>query len=276
MTTLVTGADATVAAPRSARTGSSRPSWIGNDRLLLSRDVSVDGEGTTFALYALGAAVGAVVQRPGPRLGDAASTPPPPATAAAWRSSTTTRRRAEGTPTRVVLRLYTGTTVRCELGLEAADTFMLRQPSFSPDGSQVAWAESDGIHVAADCGGERVVTLPGAWEPYWSAYTRAEDGRRRPIEPGPAGEGRDRARRACGELGWACGSRCRAAHDRSRRRAASALSRACSITPGTYTVRVQCEGREAVHACGSRAAGRGTAAWSSARKVDVQALSLSV
>ena len=34
----------------------------------------------------------------------------------------------------------------------------------------MAWAESDGIHVA-DCGGERVVTLPGAWEPYWSAYT---------------------------------------------------------------------------------------------------------
>ena len=77
---------------------------------------------------------------------------------------------SEGAPTRVVLRLYTGTTVRCELGLEAADTFVSASPSLSPDGSRVAWAESDGIHVA-DCGGERVVTLPGAWEPYWSAYT---------------------------------------------------------------------------------------------------------
>ena len=35
----------------------------------------------------------------------------------------------------------------------------------------MAWAESDGIHVAGrTAADERVVTLPGAWEPYWSAY----------------------------------------------------------------------------------------------------------
>ena len=78
----------------------------------------------------------------------------------------------EGAPTRVVPRRSTGTAVRCELGLETADTFVSASPSLSPDGSHVAWAESDGIHVAGpDCGSERVVTLPGAWEPYWSAYT---------------------------------------------------------------------------------------------------------
>jgi hypothetical protein len=147
-------------------------SWIGNSRLLLSRDVSAADEGETFSLYDLGGddtAVGwfsddaspwatgfdAAASRDGSRLAvledDAAD--------------------SGGTPTRVALRLFAGTSFRCEIAVEAADTYDSASPSFSPDGSLVAWAESDGLHVAtaADCSGERVVTLPGAWEPYWSA-----------------------------------------------------------------------------------------------------------
>ena len=86
-----------------------------------------------------------------------------------------------GTPSRVVLRLFVATapggaaSFRCELPLEAADTYASTSPTFSPDGARLAWAQSDGIHVAAlgaldDCGAirGRVVTLPGAWEPHWS------------------------------------------------------------------------------------------------------------
>src|SRR3954447_23240679 len=149
------------------------PSWIGSSRLLLSRDISASDAGETFALYDLGAdntavdwfsdngapwATGfdPVASRDGSRIAvvedDAAE--------------------ADGTPTRVALRIFSGTTFKCELPLEAADTYESASPSFSPDASSVAWAESDGIHVAsADCRNERVVTLPGAWEPYWSAAT---------------------------------------------------------------------------------------------------------
>jgi hypothetical protein len=87
----------------------------------------------------------------------------------------------DGTPTHVVLRLFAAAAVRatpafrCELGLEAADTYASASPSFSPGGRRIAWAESDGIHIATlraldDCGAirEQVVTLPDAWEPYWS------------------------------------------------------------------------------------------------------------
>ena len=73
-----------------------------------------------------------------------------------------------GTPRRVVLRLFADREFRCEIALEAADTYAAASPTFSPDGNRLAWAESDGIHVATlgdldDCGAirEQVVTLPG-------------------------------------------------------------------------------------------------------------------
>ena len=80
-----------------------------------------------------------------------------------------------GTPSRVVLRLFAGAEFRCEIALEAAETYDSASPTFSPDGSHVAWAESDGIHVARRTAAirEQVVTLPGAWEPYWSAVLAA-------------------------------------------------------------------------------------------------------
>jgi hypothetical protein len=63
--------------------------------------------------------------------------------------------------------------------------------ALSPDGTRIAWAESDGIHIATlgvlgDCRAirERVVTLPGAWEPYWS---RASEPPPSAGAPAPAG-----------------------------------------------------------------------------------------
>ena len=162
------------------------PSWIGNDRLVLSRDVTSDAPAAGRALHgrrrrqqrgsrgsrttpAAGRpGFGAVASRDGTRIAvledDAAD--------------------HDGLPTRVALRLFTAAgpgappAFRCELALEAADTYALASPTFSPDGRRLAWAESDGIHAATlgalnDCGAirEQVLTLPGAWEPHWSAAT---------------------------------------------------------------------------------------------------------
>ncbi len=148
------------------------PSWIGNDRLLLSRDVSAP-PGETFALYTVGGA-------------DDSAAPLFSDTGAAWATgfdaaASRSGRRiaviaddaadAGGTPRRVALRLFLDRQFQCEIPLEAADTYNSASPTFSPDGSRVAWAESDGIHVATVRCEEQVVTLPGAWEPHWSAYS---------------------------------------------------------------------------------------------------------
>ena len=194
-TTLWTPADATgLSFPGQAlgQQGFISPSWIGNGRLILSRDVTSDAPGP-IALYSVGggdnaeepwfaddagdwaSGFGAVASRDGTRIAvladDAAD--------------------SDGVPTRVTLRLFTaagpGATpaFRCEIGLEAADTYALASPTFSPDGNRIAWAESDGIHAAtlgplADCGAirEQVLTLPGAWEPHWSPAARAGAARR--------------------------------------------------------------------------------------------------
>ena len=161
------------------------PSWLGSGQLLLSRDVSDDDpDDLRFALYTLGS-------------GDNAATAwfndegtPDWATSFDAAASRTGTRIAvmsddaadnDGTPLNVTLRLYTAAgpgappAFRCELALEAADTYSSASPTFSPDATRLAWAESDGIHIAtlgslSDCGAihEQVVTLPGAWEPYWS------------------------------------------------------------------------------------------------------------
>jgi hypothetical protein len=164
--------------------GFNAPSWIGNDQLVLSRDVTSDAP-SAVALYAVGG-------------GDSSEEPWFDDEGSTWASgfeavaSRDGRRVAvlvddaadnDGLPTRVALRLFTApegpggpVTFRCELALEAADTYVLASPTFSPDGRRIAWAESDGIHAATlggldDCGAlrERVLTLPGAWEPHWSA-----------------------------------------------------------------------------------------------------------
>jgi WD40-like Beta Propeller Repeat len=151
------------------------PSWIGNDRLLLTRDVSAPA-GETLALYSVGGADNSAA----PLFSDLGTAWATGFDAAASRSGrriaviANDAAEAGGTPRRVVLRVFLDRSFQCEVPLEAADTYSSASPTFSPDGSRVAWAESDGIHVAtAGCEGEHVVTLPGAWEPHWSAYSPA-------------------------------------------------------------------------------------------------------
>jgi WD40 repeat protein len=172
------------------------PSWIGSDRLLLSQDVAAEEPGPVFSLYALGG---------GDDSADVWFTDGDAAwatgfDAAASRSGTRIAVLADdaadhdGTPTRVALRLFSADApgaapvFRCELSVAPADTVASASPTFSPDGTRLAWAEGDGIHVAAlgaltDCAAirEQVVTLPGAWEPYWTPATPAT----RAGSPGP-------------------------------------------------------------------------------------------
>jgi hypothetical protein len=151
------------------------PSWIGNDRLLVSRDISAP-PGETFAVYSVGGGDNSAA----PLFSDSGATWATGFDAAASRSGrriaviANDAAEAGGTPRRVALRLFLDREFQCEIGLEAADTYSSASPTFSPDGSRVAWAESDGIHVAtAACQDEQVVTLPGAWEPHWSAFSPA-------------------------------------------------------------------------------------------------------
>ena len=68
---------------------------------------------------------------------------------------------------------------RCQLALAAADTYGSASPTFSPDGTRLAWAESNGIHVATSGpwrlrGDPRAGRdAPGAWEPNWTPATPA-------------------------------------------------------------------------------------------------------
>ncbi|WP_028066468.1 PD40 domain-containing protein [Solirubrobacter soli] len=159
------------------------PSWIGSGALLLSRDVASQDPGATFSRYALGPD-----DSEEPWFSDGAATWATGFDAAASRDGSRIAvleddaADNDGTPTRVVLRLFAGPepTFRCELGLTATDDVESISPTFSPDGTRLAWAEPDGIHVATlgaltDCAAirEQVVTLPGAWEPYWTPATPA-------------------------------------------------------------------------------------------------------
>jgi hypothetical protein len=180
--------------------GMVAPSWIGNGRLLLSRDVTADEPGAlSFSLYGVGG-------------GDDSAEPWFSDDGAAWAtghdaaaSRTGTRLAVleddaadnDGAPQHVALRLFAvaapgaAPEFRCQLDLEAADTYASASPSFSPDGTRIAWAQSDGIHVAGlgaldDCDAirEQVVTLPGAWEPYWSAAAEPPPAAGAPAAPG--------------------------------------------------------------------------------------------
>ena len=173
------------------------PSWIGSGALLLSKDVASQDPGATFSLYGLGGADGSA----DPWFSDADAAWVTGFDAAASRAGTRIAvleddaADHEGTPTRVVLRLFAADgpgaapALRCELTLTPSDASSSTSPTFSPDGARLAWAEPDGIHVATlgaltDCAAirEQVVTLPGAWEPYWTPATPAR-GRRRDDQP---------------------------------------------------------------------------------------------
>jgi hypothetical protein len=159
------------------------PSWIGSGTLLLSRDVASQDPGETFSRYALGPDDSAE-----PWFSDGAATWATGFDAVASRDGSRVAvleddaADNDGTPTRVVLRLFAGPepALRCEIALTPTDDSASTSPAFSPDGTRLAWAEPDGIHVATlgalnDCTAirERVVTLPGAWEPSWTPATPA-------------------------------------------------------------------------------------------------------
>ncbi len=163
------------------------PSWIGSDRLLLSRDVAAFG-GATFARYAVGggdetaadwftsdqvswaSGFEGATSRDGRQLAELADDAPENA----------------GVPTRVVLRRYRvsgdAVAVACDVELPPTESVEHTSPSFSPGGTGLAWAEADGIHVSSGCGAkEQVIAGPGATEPYWSAAREAA------ASPSPAG-----------------------------------------------------------------------------------------
>jgi hypothetical protein len=158
------------------------PSWIGSDRLLLTRDVAAFGDtAQQFAVYTPGG-------------GDDSAQPWFSSSVSDWASgqegvmSRSGQNLAvladdapenEGVPTRVALELFSvdfpggRAQFSCELQLPVTEAVEHTSPSFSPDGTRLAWAQEDGIHVIAlssgHCTGpERVLATPGAWEPYWS------------------------------------------------------------------------------------------------------------
>jgi len=161
--TLWTPADATAPPADAGLDDLVAPSWIGNDRLMLTRDVAAF-EGSTFARYTLGGApedwfssdqtwasgFEGATSRDGTQLAELADDAPENA----------------GFPTRVVLRWDTPA---CDLELPPSELVEHTSPSFSPGGTKLAWAEEDGIHVSDGCGkAETVIAGPGATEPYWS------------------------------------------------------------------------------------------------------------
>jgi hypothetical protein len=159
--------------------GLASPSWIDNARLLLSRDITdADPDTATFTVYDTAD-------------GDDSSTDLFSDTGSAdWATgydAAAARGGARfavveddaadngGDPTRVALRLFAGTTFACELPLPVDDSYIGAGPTFSADGSRLAWAQQDGIHVASlgdlsDCSAikQQTIGAPGDTQPYWT------------------------------------------------------------------------------------------------------------
>jgi hypothetical protein len=165
------------------------PSWIGSDRLLLSRDVAALGLGSaTFALYAVGGGDDSATDWFSDARGDWASGFEAATARNGRRIAVLADDSAEfgGFPRRVELRVYDvdapgGTAQpRCDIALPADESVGHTSPTFSPDGSRLAWAQPDGIHVAALAGActakHDVIAGPGALEPYWSPAADAGAG----------------------------------------------------------------------------------------------------
>lgn len=95
-----------------------------------------------------------------------------------------------GTAQNEVIRFFTTTGTpqfKCQLTLAPEDSFHAT-PSWSPDGTKLAYAQADGVHVAdvgdlSNCGAiQQHLAIPGGSEPYWGAPA---------VSPPPAGGNTD-------------------------------------------------------------------------------------
>jgi hypothetical protein len=104
---------------------------------------------------------------------------------------------ADGAARKVAIRLWSASgaptpahptvatpTFKCELDLpgdpNVTGWYDQAGPTFSPDGSRLAFAEPDGVHIAdvsnlGDCPSAAPLVIPAATEPFWSAADEAAD-----------------------------------------------------------------------------------------------------
>jgi len=162
--------------------GAIVPSWLGNEKLLLSY-VSAPVGAREFALY-----------RPGDGDNALAGWFSDNGWASGWRAfaSSDGKRIAVveddaadrlGTPTRVAIKLYVSDgsggapTAACAANIPFGPGFANVSPAFSPDDKKMLFGEPDGIHVAAigerpDCAAmaHAPLVLPGATQGFWSSF----------------------------------------------------------------------------------------------------------
>jgi len=167
------------------------PSWIGSDRLLLSHGgMTLTESQPAYVTYQPGdpddSETAWFKDDPGfePTSYDAAISRAGDRIAAVEVGPIALLRVFSADPSGTAAPVY-----RCQFTLPDASDAQYASPTFSPDGTQLAWSQADGIHVAAlgggapSCGSQRVVIGAGAWEPYWSPA--ADEGPAPAPGPGP-------------------------------------------------------------------------------------------
>ena len=143
------GHDARVPEPATRAGGAGRPVVDRQRQAAAEPRRDRAGRPGVLALHASAAATTARCRGSATRArpGRPGSTRRPRAAARGSRWSRTTPPTPSGTPTRVVLQALRAARTGCEIPLEAADTYSSTSPTFSPDGTRLAFAQSDGIHV---------------------------------------------------------------------------------------------------------------------------------
>jgi hypothetical protein len=185
---------------------------------------------------------------------------------------------ADGAPTPANSGTVTAPTLKCELDLPgdpgATAWFDNAGPSFSPDGTRLAFAEPDGVHIANvsnlnSCGSITApLVVPGATQPFWSAADEAANaGYVAPSNGGSGGGGvvtPDKTAPVLGTLNirpkrFAVGKASTALSARKRRRAPQgAMVRYTLSEPArvSFTVERTVKGHKKGRACKARAHGK--------------------